>query len=44
MNSSQIAGFCTLAGIVGYPLLVWIVNKLEARRARKTLRRMRDLN
>jgi hypothetical protein len=44
MNSSQIAGFCVLVGIAGYPALVWIVNKLEERRARKTVRRMRDLN
>jgi hypothetical protein len=44
LNSSQIAGFCVLVGIVGYPALVWIVNKLDERRARKTVRRMRDLN
>lgn len=44
MNSSQIAGFCVLVAIVGYPALVWIVNKLDERRARKTVRRMRDLN
>lgn len=44
MNSSQIAGFCVLVAIVGYPTLVWIVQKLDERRARKAVRRMRDLN
>lgn len=44
MNSSQIAGLCTLVAIAGYPALVWIVNKLDERRARKALRRMRSVN
>lgn len=44
MNSSQLSGFCTLAAIIGYPLLVWIVRKIDERRARKAVRRMRSLN
>jgi hypothetical protein len=44
MNSSQIAGFCVLVGIAGYPALVWLVKKYDEHRDRKTVRRMRDLN
>lgn len=44
MNGSQLSGFCTLVAIVGYPLLVWIVRKLDEHRARKAVRRMRNLH
>jgi hypothetical protein len=44
MNASQTSGLCTLAAIVAYPTLLWIVRKLDERRARKAVRRMRSLS